>query len=274
MEDFDIALGGHRLRGSAAGQGPALLLCLHGYGNDRSLFRFLVPRLPGHVRMVALDLPFFGESTWTEDGERPGPADLQALLRHLLERYPDTERLHLLGFSLGAKVAIGIFQHSPHPIGHCLLIAPDGLRIHPLYRFCIYNPIGRPLFKLAIRQPGFLLFVLRMLYNLKIADAFKYRFVKQQFERPERRALLRRVWLGYSDIRPDLDLVAARSREWSSKWLVIWGKADSILPPKLGRQFEAKVPGAVFHHIDGGHALLSAPKGELLTLIDETLKEL
>lgn len=251
-----------------------MLLCLHGYSNSLRMFAFLKNRLPEGIRLLAIDLPFFGNSTWSGKQIPPGPTEISSLISHLLSKFPDTKRLHLLGFSLGAKVAIGIFQHSPQAIHSALLISPDGLRIHPLYRFCIYNPIGRLLFNTVIRWPGFLLFGLRILYNLKIADAFKYRFVKKQFEEKEQRDLLRNVWIGYSKIRPDLDLLAKRTAQWKTRWHVIWGKKDSILPVKLGKDFERRVPGSEFHLVEGGHRILFPPTQEVLTLIDRILKEL
>ena len=274
MEVFEIAFGEHVLKGEVFGGGPHLILCLHGFGNNRRMWGFLKKRLPEGVRMAALDMPFFGESEWSGEQKPPGAAELKTLVEQLQATFPDTTHLHLLGFSLGAKFALGIFQHSPSPIHSCLLISPDGLRIHPLYRFCIYNPIGRPLFKWTIRRPGFLLFGLRILYNLKIADAFKYRFVKKQFESRENRDLLRNVWIGYSNIRPDLKRVAERTVEWGTHWHVIWGEKDGILPTRLGRDFEKQVPGSVFHLVEGGHRLLHPPKQEVLTLIDTILKEL
>ena len=116
------------------------------------------------------------------------------------------------------QIALGLYQATQVPIARMVLISPDGLRIHPLYRFCIYNPVGKALFYTVLRWPGLFLLSIRMLYQLRITDAFKYKFIQRQFDTPEKRALLRRVWRGHSKLRPDLEVIAQRSTEVGTNW--------------------------------------------------------
>jgi pimeloyl-ACP methyl ester carboxylesterase len=266
-EKFRIALGRKgSIAGSSHGHGERLLLCLHGYGQTRNLFVPLLASVPADMRVVMLDLPFFGESDWSE--EMPVlPTDWNDFLQQLLERYPSTE-VHLLAFSMGAKVALGLYQVTSVPIRNVILISPDGLRIHPLYRFCIYNPVGRTLFYTVLRWPGLFLFILRTLYKLHITDPFKYRFVSRQFDTREKRALLRRVWRGHSQIRPDIARIAARSQETGTVWHIIWGEGDNILPMNRCKDFIQSVKGAKLHVVEGGHFLLNPPREEVKSLLN------
>lgn len=253
-ENFEVPWAGGQLAGKFAGSGKNLVLCLHGYGNDRHLFDRFLEDFPDGYTLVSVDLPYFGDS-FPENNRPIEIADLKEFWEVLGNRF-DHDARYLICFSLGAKVGMALTQEIPGRMIRSLLIAPDGLKIHPMYRFCIYNPVGRKLFRWALRSPGFFLFILRSLYKLKIADAFKYRFVKGQFERKERRELLERVWFGYSNIRVDRQRLREVTEENKIEWHLLWGAHDNILPAKIGRKFAAEMPGATLHTIEAGHLVL------------------
>ena len=255
-EKFSIAIGDKGvIAGSSYGAGSRLVICWHGYGQSRKLFVPLLPLWGADCRLVLIDLPLFGESLWRDEALPILPADLDAFLQALLERYP-AERVEMVAFSLGAKLALSLYQTTNVQIHKMLLISPDGLRIHPLYRFCIYNPIGKALFYTVLRWPGLFLFILKAFYKMRITDPFKYRFVSLQFDAPHKRALLKRVWQGNARIRPDVAAITRRSEATGTAWHVIWGEADSVLPMKLCKGFIQKVNGAKLHVVSGGHFLL------------------
>lgn len=270
-EAFRLHIENAKIAGKSAGEGKRLLIGLHGYGKDRHMFDALFKAPPPDTRLLMLDLPFFGESTWPDAADPIDPAFLNQLILALKDRF-EAETIALLGFSLGAKFALGLFMASEAPIAAGMLIAPDGLRIHPIYRFCIYTRVGRLLFRTVLKWPGLFLFLNRILYKLRLADAFKYRFVKSQFVSRKRRELLKNVWFGYAGIRPDVAAVAAHSGDWDTKWHVIWGKQDNILPPRLGKRFAEQVPGAEFRLIDGGHLLIKTHAETLGAAIANMMK--
>jgi pimeloyl-ACP methyl ester carboxylesterase len=271
VEKFSIQMGDRgAIAGSCYGDGRRLIVCWHGYGQSRKLFVPLLDAMPAGSRVVLLDMPLFGESAWADDGLGISPADLDAFLRLLLARFP-ADSVECIAFSLGAKIALGLYEATSVPIRRMVLISPDGLRIHPLYRFCIYNPVGKVLFYTVLRWPAFFLFILKAMYHLRITDAFKYRFVSRQFDAPHKRDLLRRVWQGFSRIRPDIDRIAARAGHENTDWHVIWGEADNVLPMKLCRDFIQKVNGAKLHVVPGGHFLLNPPTAEVMTLLKSIL---
>ena len=157
-----LELGKRRLHFAHRGSGTRLLLCLHGYGSDHHLFDFLEELDLGEMRVVALDLPWFGQSQWGDPEPPIGPETLQEWLDALQKRFPDTTQIDVLAYSLGAKVALGLFQDAPFRFGKMVLLAPDGLKIHPMYRFCIYNPLGQRLFRRVVKRPRSFLAVLRI----------------------------------------------------------------------------------------------------------------
>lgn len=265
--------------GKAAGNGKQLLLCLHGFGNSRDLFDDLLQELNGLISpsvedwtYVSIDLPLFGESHWHDPKVVMKPSFLNKLFEELKARF-QAESCVILGFSLGAKLGIGLVQGGEKLPESMILLAPDGLKVHPLYRFCIYNPLGKRLFSWTVRRPGFFLFLIRSLYKLKIADAFKYRFVQRQFARKEDRELLKNVWHIYSGIRPDLSLLKVKSEGKRLSWHVIWGKKDTILPVKFGESFCKNIPRSKLYLLEGGHLLIQKNRKEVATLLEKILRD-
>ncbi|MFM2376941.1 MAG: hypothetical protein RLZZ165_2038 [Bacteroidota bacterium] len=254
------------------GDGDRLLLCFHGYGQSRKLFRSVFPVAPIGWRVVMIDLIFFGESTWGEEAE-PVPPDIWDHFLHQLVELHACREVHFLAYSLGAKIALTLYQTTAIQIHSMTLISPDGLKIHPLYHFCMYHPLGRRLFGTVMRWPGLLRSSLWVLYRLRITDAFKYKFVSRQFHTAEKRQLLKLVWKGHSLLRPDLGLIAKRSSDTGTRWHIVWGEDDDILPVNLCRDFIRKVNCATLHVVPGGHFLLNQPTTEVRTLLNAILSE-
>lgn len=95
-----------------AGQGPALLL-LHGFTGSATNWAGLQTALAEDVRTIAVDLPGHGQSDAPADPARYAmprvAADLDALLDHL-----QVGRAHLLGYSMGGRLALYLAWRQPH----------------------------------------------------------------------------------------------------------------------------------------------------------------
>ncbi|HVB54693.1 MAG TPA: alpha/beta hydrolase [Candidatus Acidoferrales bacterium] len=105
------------------GSDPPVLL-LHGWGANAASFTGLLRRAKTPRRLVALDLPGFGESPLgVTDWTRAGYA---ALVQELI-RERGWERVALLGHSYGGGVALRLAGEPPAPVDRLLLCAPSGL---------------------------------------------------------------------------------------------------------------------------------------------------
>ena len=104
-----------------AGAGEPLLL-LHGIGSTRDDFSALLPRLAEHFDVLSLDLPGHGESplgTWP-----PTVAALTDAVEADLDAR-GLERVHVLGNSLGARIAIELAAR--HRARSVVALSPSGL---------------------------------------------------------------------------------------------------------------------------------------------------
>lgn len=104
------------------GSGPALLL-LHGFTGSMAAWDALAPLLVGRHRVLLVDLPGHGRTHLPDPDlatvERSA-ADLAALLADL-----DAAPAGVLGYSLGARVALRLAVAHPEVVGRLVLESPS-----------------------------------------------------------------------------------------------------------------------------------------------------
>jgi pimeloyl-ACP methyl ester carboxylesterase len=88
----------------SAGVGPEVALCLHGLGGTKASFLPTVAALSGRYRVVAMDLPGFGES----DKPIGAPYDAEWFARSAFDTLDalGVDSAHLVGNSMGGRIAI------------------------------------------------------------------------------------------------------------------------------------------------------------------------
>jgi pimeloyl-ACP methyl ester carboxylesterase len=102
------------------GRGP-LFVCVHGLGGSALDWQVLAPRLAARARVVALDLPGFGD---TPLGRRTTTvAELQGLLDRFLDRYA-AGPVVLVGNSMGGMVTLLQATARPGAVARLVLLAP------------------------------------------------------------------------------------------------------------------------------------------------------
>ena len=100
----------------AWGEGPPLLL-IHGFTGNRDAWSHLRPLLGARFRVLTPDLPGHGESPIAADTTFDGT--LEQLLALLDAR--GLERVDVAGYSLGARVALGLCLRAPDRVGRLVL---------------------------------------------------------------------------------------------------------------------------------------------------------
>lgn len=126
FRDHHQGIDWHYLEG---GCGEPLVL-LHGFNGDGDHFTRCAPFLTQHFRIIAPDLPGFGE-TQTHRPISHRIEDVAAeLLSWLDHRHIDT--FYLGGNSMGGYIATAMAQQAPDRVRSLWLLAPGGVRSAPL----------------------------------------------------------------------------------------------------------------------------------------------
>src|SRR5215212_7146960 len=106
----------------SAGTGPETIVCLHGLGGTKASFLPTVSALADSYRVVAIDLPGFGES----DKPIGAPYDAPWFARSTFAAMDalGIERAHVAGNSMGGRVALEAGLVDPDRTGGLLLLSP------------------------------------------------------------------------------------------------------------------------------------------------------
>ncbi|MDX1624901.1 MAG: alpha/beta fold hydrolase [Wenzhouxiangellaceae bacterium] len=123
--DWHVLEGGH---------GETLVL-LHGFNADADHFNRAARHLTGHFRILAPDLPGFGETRAPDRVDFRIDAQAEAVLRWMDRA--EIQRCYIGGSSMGGYVAAAIARRAPERIRALWLLAPGGVEsveLSPLFR--------------------------------------------------------------------------------------------------------------------------------------------
>jgi len=236
-----------------AGTGdPALLI--HGLGATKASFLPTIAALAPSYRTIAVDLPDFGDSakplTGTYDAAYFARA-MTALLDAL-----GLERAHVIGNSMGGRVAIEVGLRNPERVGRLVLLAPSLAWLRPrrwaaALRFVptqlgLVQPAPRPLVEKIVRNmiPG-----ADNEWTSAGIDEFLRSYLtpsgRAAFYAAARHIYLEEPWgpSGFWTRLPSLQPSA----------LFVWGRRDRLVPLAFARHVREALPHSEHLELDCGH---------------------
>ena len=237
--------------------GAPLLICFHGYGESGASFALLEKHLGGQFMICAPDLPFHGQTRW-EEGLDCSPAQLLEILG-LISGRPSLEGpgIILAGYSLGGRVALGIYALLPGQVRALLLVAPDGLRVNPWYRLATRTGWGNALFKWLMKQGRFFTGVVSLLGRSHLVNQSFYKFVRHYVNSERVRHELYVRWTTLRHFGPQRREIRELVRKHNTPVRLVYGEYDRIIPPASGRAFtEETAPFTTMTLLAAGHQLL------------------
>lgn len=211
-----------------AGRGAPVVL-VHGLSGSWRWWQPVLQPLAEHRRVHVLDLPRLGMGL---------PA---GQLTGWLGRWLDAagiESADLIGHSLGGLIAAELAAEQPGRVDRLVLVAPAGI------------PCGNTVFSRGVRLLGTLYDVRGRLPTV-VGDAV----------RAGPFSLLRGA-LFASDRDLSVELASVRART-----LLVWGKDDRLLPPRIAAQWQQVLPGLQLVHIPGGHVPMWEAPGQLASCL-------
>jgi abhydrolase domain-containing protein 6 len=119
-----IQVGDHRFVYSDGGHGEPVVL-LHGFGASADSWNRFAGKLTKRYRVIAPDLPGWGESTRVETASYGYPAQIERL--HQFLSLLGLRRMHLVGHSMGGFIASAYAARYPDEVITLGLIAPHGM---------------------------------------------------------------------------------------------------------------------------------------------------
>ncbi|MES1197709.1 MAG: alpha/beta hydrolase [Chitinophagaceae bacterium] len=236
------------------GSGPSVAVCFHGYGEDAMGFDFLAKYDGGQYSFIAIDLPFHGRTEWKE-GLNFTSDDLLQILNEIPE--VKNQKLTLLGFSLGGRIALSLYQTIPEQIEKMILLAPDGLKVNFWYWLSTQTWIGNKLFSFTMKHPGWFFGFLKLLNKLRLVNSSVFKFVNYYIGDKAVRLLLYQRWMSLRKLKPGISLIKTFIIKYKTTVRLLYGKHDRIILPVRGEKF---IKGIEDHCkltvINSGHQVL------------------
>jgi pimeloyl-ACP methyl ester carboxylesterase len=251
FETLDTDAG--RISTAQAGSGPTVI-AIHGLGASKASFLPTLEALADDFRIVAMDLPGFGDSDKPLGAPYHAPFFARAVVA-LLDALGE-ERAHLIGNSLGGRVALEVGLRHPERVERLGLLAPSLAWRRPR-RWAAPLKLVRPELGLLPHTPRR---VVQAIVDRVVPGATKgwtaagidefmrafltprgraafYATARQIYlEEPEGE---KGFWTRLAGLQPDA--------------LFVWGRQDRLVPIGFARHVSETAPGARHIELNCGH---------------------
>jgi len=226
------------------GEGPNLLF-IHGTGGNGKTWFSQLRRFSDHYRVIAIDLPGYGESELPPSVESND--DYAAFVRDWMQ-VAGWDHAVVVGSSMGGRVCLQLALDHPERVDGLILVNASGIRV-----------------------PG--------VETLSPGDVSPEEFMQAIFYRPSPMvvragAASSGAWYGTMEkltAKPLRDMTP-RLGEIQVPTLIIWGDHDKVLPPAFAHAFHQAIPGSRLAMIErAGHVPMMERPGEVNEAIAEFL---
>lgn len=266
MQRFEAIIGGLTLEYYTFGSGKPVF-AFHGFGRSANDFKLFTPILKEDEMLVAVNLFQHQGSRWSESRpltESLTLSELQNLIETILSSLNAT-RFSLWGYSMGGRISLTILERMGERIDKVLLLAPDGLKVAPIYRFAANTIMGRGVYRLLMKNPKIVLNSVSFGKKIGLFDSKFQRFINVHLETKEKTQLVYEAWLIYRYCHPDLPELARAIEENKVSFTMIFGKYDSVIKPEFGELLTLHLKNPDYHIIPSGHLLMTQETIQYIT---------
>jgi pimeloyl-ACP methyl ester carboxylesterase len=236
-----------------AGEGPPVVM-LHGLGATKASFLPTIAALADSYRTLAIDLPGFGDSA-KPLGAPYDPRFFAGAVCSFMDACK-IERAHLIGNSMGGRVALEVGFADPERVERIALLAPSlaWLRDRPWTgvvralrpELGLLQLAPRPIVEEVVRRfvPGG-----RDSWSAVGVDEFLRAYLTPRGQAAYY-AAVRSIYLEEPDGKNGF---WPRLRELQAASLFVWGRQDKIVPIGFARHVREALPAAQHVELDCGH---------------------
>jgi pimeloyl-ACP methyl ester carboxylesterase len=268
LKYLDIELDYHVM-----GNGNEKILLFHGYGRNYQDFSILVSMLKEKYTIYLVNLFFHEKSTFPIEKIEKNPIDkktLNSLFSHFFEQ-ENIQKFHLVGYSLGGKIALNLTEFFGDKINHLILIAPDGLTENIWYQFSCQTKLGQILFKFSISRYYWLIFMLKLAKKLNIIDKRHYDFIYTQMNSKAKMLKVYQIWMTHRKLKPNIEKIASEIGKYPIQTTLIFGKYDKIIPLKNSQKLSQLTQKKItILELESGHYMM---KEKVFKVINQLLQK-
>jgi pimeloyl-ACP methyl ester carboxylesterase len=254
LDQVEVVADGVKLSCYVQGQGTPVLL-LHGLGGGKVSLFPLMPELAERYRVIVPDLPGHGES------DKPltdyTPRYYATVARRLLDEV-GAQSAAVIGNSMGGRIALELALRSPARVTALGLLGPavPGFRWRAIMGFTRVFPTELGAIPFPLRERWMRALLRRLFADPDSLGDDIVAAAAQQFMRVYRAPAARVAFL--SSLRHIVterpDPFFASLRRVKQPTLILFGRQDRLVPPKLGVRLAHHLPNAELVMLPGvGH---------------------
>jgi pimeloyl-ACP methyl ester carboxylesterase len=245
----DVEVSGATISSLISGHGPEQVVCVHGLGSSKTSFFETVAALSPDYTVHAIDLPGFGSSSKPARGRYDAGYFARATLGYIDAM--GIERAHLVGNSMGGRIALELALTDPDRVETLSLLAPAlaflrRRELVPLVK--LLRPelaaIPHPLRAARVREHFWSLFAQPEQLDPAVADIAADEFCRTYRSRSARIAFFAAARNIYLDTPHGERGLWTRLSSLRRPALFIWGDSDRLIPPAFSRHVAEAVPEA------------------------------
>jgi abhydrolase domain-containing protein 6 len=252
-----VQSGDHRIVYSEGGQGEPVLL-LHGFGASADNWNRFASRLTKRYRVIAPDLPGWGQSTRLAVESYGYPRQVERL-RQFLEQL-GLERFHLVGHSMGGFIAAAYAARYPEKVATLGLIAPHGV-VEPRASELAKSVAAGDNWLVATSVPEFDRLLNNVFARRPYLPKSVFRLLAQHAIRNSAKSAT--IFAEMQTNEPPLEEQLARI---TAPALIIWGDQDRVLDVSSAEVFRQRIQRSEVLLLPGsGHMPLVENARECLT---------
>ena len=242
-----------RLSILSAGSGKQTLICAHGLGATKASFLPTVAALADSYRVVALDLPGFGES----DKPIAAPYNAPFFARSVFELMDalDLDSAHLVGNSMGGRVVIEAGLTDPDRVDGLVLLSPALAWLRDRRWAPVVKALRPELGLLQIAPRPIVEGFVRRFVGVQggWADAGIDEFLRAYLTPRGRAAFYAAARSIYLDEPHGENGFWTRMSDLAPRSLFVWGRRDTLVPIAFMKHVEDCLPAARHVELDCGH---------------------
>lgn len=239
------------------GNGDELLVAFHGYGMDGNQFSILSSLYPKY-QIVAFHLPFHVRNSTDHEWIKNVSKQIESLLAAT-----SIHGFSLLGYSIGAKIALQFASIYHTQINHIFLFAPFGIEKHIGIQF-ISSVSGQHLFKF-LNNTSLPIALMKLTKWMGIIDSELFGIVKFELSTKQKSEKLRKSLGMVGKIQVDIKNIIEKLNDRKSEIIVVYGKHDLLFPfEKRNTNLLKKILNLQVLIVNEGHWMITKKLDKLL----------
>ena len=256
-----------------AGQSPErVVVAFHGFGRPMSEMGSYLPLYEPSTAMLAIGIAHQNGSTVPSSSSSPpvlDPSLLQEAIEEWLEEL-DWAHLpkHLLGYSLGGRISLTLFERNPQVWSGMILLAPDGFKKNAMYRFAVETSVGRACWASVDKHAETVRSVIRGLRRARLIPAHLEHFALHHTADHDMRQLVSNTWKTHRRFWPTRQGTREAWQELPNRDVTVYavfGSRDAIIPWQWSTPWRTFANSHVhFLQVQSGHVMRHADTVQLL----------